>query len=60
MDKGSIFLFGEKVIKILLDKYDREGECCFGKNSFEGRNKKGPYGPDGFAIHLRMAGSIIR
>lgn len=29
--KGSIFPFGEKVIKILEGKYDQEGQRCFGK-----------------------------
>jgi hypothetical protein len=28
------------------------------KNFFEG-NKKGPYGPDGYAIHLRITGLTI-
>jgi hypothetical protein len=28
------------------------------KNFFEG-NKKGPFGPDGYAIHLRMTGLTI-
>jgi hypothetical protein len=28
------------------------------KNFFKG-NKKGPFGPDGYAIHLRITGLII-
>ena len=37
----------------------RKVNAALERNLFEDRNKKGPYGPDGFAIHLRITGLAL-
>jgi hypothetical protein len=37
----------------------RKDSAALERNLFEERNKKGPFGPDGFAIHLRITGLVI-